>query len=144
MPTFGMPDHPGPSSERMSRRMSGQARRDTQPELAVRRLLHAAGLRYRAGYPVPDLPRRTIDVTFPRRRVAVFIDGCFWHGCPAHGTGPASNSAWWAKKIRTNQQRDADTTTHLEALGWIVVRFWEHQDPTEVARAVRRAVTSSA
>jgi DNA mismatch endonuclease (patch repair protein) len=86
MPTFGMPDHPGPSSERMSRRMSGQARRDTQPELAVRRALHAAGLRYRVAYPVPGLPRRTIDIAFPRRRVAVFIDGCFCTA--AQHTGP--------------------------------------------------------
>jgi DNA mismatch endonuclease (patch repair protein) len=140
MPTFGMPDHPGPSSERMSRRMSGQARRDTQPELAVRRALHAAGLRYRVAYPVPGLPRRTIDIAFPRRRVAVFIDGCFWHGCPAHGTDPASNSAWWAKKILTNQQRDADTTTQLQTLGWTVVRFWEHEDPDAILREVEALV----
>ena len=102
----------------------------------MRRLLHATGLRYRVALPVPGLPRRTIDIAFPRRRVAVFVDGCFWHGCPTHGTDPTSNSAWWAKKILTNQQRDADTTIHLQTLGWTVVRFWEHEDPDTVLREV--------
>lgn len=131
-----MPRHPGPSSERVSRRMSEQARRDTHPEISVRKLLHAAGYRYRVAYPVPGHPRRTIDIAFTRDRVAVFMDGCFWHGCPEHGNSPASNTAWWTKKITNNQRRDADTTAQLTARGWAVLRYWEHEDPDSVVRKV--------
>ena len=86
--------------------MSGLRRRNTVPELAVRRLLHAAGLRYRVVYPVPGQRRRTIDIAFTRPRLAVFIDGCFWHGCRAHGSQPRANSEWWRHKIAANQARD--------------------------------------
>jgi DNA mismatch endonuclease (patch repair protein) len=113
--------------------MSVLRRRDTAPEVQVRRLLHVAGLRYRVAYPVPGRPRRTIDVAFTRRKVAVFLDGCFWHGCPEHGTKPTSNAAWWSAKITTNQARDADTTTCLIDDGWLVLRFWEHEPPQNVA-----------
>ncbi|HZL04094.1 MAG TPA: very short patch repair endonuclease [Coriobacteriia bacterium] len=129
--------HPGSSSELISRRMSALKRCDNGPELAVRRLLHASGLRYRVTYPIPGQRRRTIDIAFPRARLAVYIDGCFWHGCPAHGTAPKANRAWWAEKIAANRARDVAAATQLEGLGWTVVRFWEHQPPDEVARAVR-------
>jgi DNA mismatch endonuclease (patch repair protein) len=109
--------------------MALRHRRDTNPELAVRRLLHAAGLRYRVAYPVPGLPRRSIDIAFPRARLAVFVDGCFWHGCPEHGTAPSANPDWWRTKIETNQQRDAHTTQHLGTLHWTVLRLWEHEPP---------------
>lgn len=123
--------------------MSGLARRDTVPELALRRLLHAAGYRYRVTYPVPGKPRRTIDIAFTRARVAVFVDGCFWHGCPDHGTAPTANSRWWATKIEANRERDADTTSYLVTSGWRVVRIWEHV-PTDVARdLVAQALLSS-
>lgn len=107
-------------------------KRDNGPEMAVRRLLHAAGLRYRVAWPVPGQRRRTIDIAFTRARVAVFVDGCFWHGCPLHATSPKSNSAWWAEKISTNRARDADVTDQLEDLGWTVMRFWEHEKPETV------------
>jgi len=107
--------------------MSVVKRRDNDAELAVRRLLHAAGYRFRVVYPVPGLPRRSIDIAFTRRKVAVFVDGCFWHGCPEHGTAPRSNAGWWAAKLSANQRRDADTTALLEAQGWRVVRVWEHE-----------------
>ena len=132
--------HPGPSSTAVSERMSRLRRRDNGPELAVRRLLHAAGLRYRVTYPVPGQRRRTMDIAFTRARVAVYIDGCFWHGCPVHGTSPRANARWWADKIATNCARDLDVTAQLEALGWTVLRFWEHEDPAIVAATVERAV----
>lgn len=103
--------------------------RDTGPEMAVRRALHARGLRYRVDHPLPFDRRRRADIVFTRAKVAVFIDGCFWHGCPEHGTTPRTNTAFWADKIVTNRVRDADTTARLEGLGWIVLRFWEHEEP---------------
>jgi DNA mismatch endonuclease (patch repair protein) len=113
-------------------------RRDTVPEAALRQLLHARGLRYRVNVPVPGLPRRSIDVAFTRARLAVFVDGCYWHGCPEHGRIPRSNSEWWTEKFRRNRARDEQTGTHLRKLGWEVDRFWEHEDPSFVADAVER------
>ena len=127
MPAFRVPAHPGSTSSAMSHRLSHQPRRDTKPELRVRRRLHALGYRFRVAYPVPGLTRRTIDIAFPRQRVALFIDGCFWHGCPDHGTSPVGNANWWVTKITTNQRRDRDTGEHLVRAGWTVLRFWEHE-----------------
>ncbi|MDG9690453.1 very short patch repair endonuclease [Streptomyces sp. DH17] len=120
--------------------MRKQASKDTGVELAVRRLLHAAGLRYRVEYPVPGMARRRIDVAFTRAKVAVLIDGCFWHGCPLHATRPKANAEWWRNKLDRNMARDRETTEHLTALGWTVLRFWEHEDPVEVAARVGAAV----
>ncbi|WP_405629805.1 very short patch repair endonuclease [Streptomyces sp. NBC_01174] len=129
-----------PSSPGVSARMSRQARRDTKPEVAVRKLLHAAGYRFRVNARVPDMPRRTIDIAFTRAKVAVMIDGCFWHGCPVHATQPKSNAEWWRGKLDRNMARDAETTDHLRAAGWAVLRFWEHQPPGQVAEVVAKAV----
>ncbi|WP_203633544.1 very short patch repair endonuclease [Streptomyces halstedii] len=129
-----------PSSPSVSARMSRQARRDTAPEVAVRKLLHASGYRYRLNERVPHMSRRTIDIAFTRARVAVFLDGCFWHGCPDHATRPKSNAEWWRQKLDKNMARDAETTAHLVSEGWTVLRFWEHQPPTEVAEVVAEAV----
>ncbi len=129
-----------PSSPGVSARMSRQASKDTGVELAVRRLLHAAGLRYRVEYPVPGMPRRRIDVAFPRAKVAVLIDGCFWHGCPQHATQPKANADWWRNKLDRNMARDRETTAHLVAEGWTVLRFWEHEAPEQVAVQVAAAV----
>jgi len=131
---------PSPSSADVSGRMSRQGRRDTAPEVAVRKLLHAAGLRYRLQWPVPEMSRRTIDIAFPGRRLAVFIDGCFWHGCPQHATSPKANAEWWRAKLDKNVARDGETTAHLESLGWTVLRFWEHRIPAEIAAEVQKAV----
>jgi DNA mismatch endonuclease (patch repair protein) len=120
--------------------MSRQVSKDTGAELAVRRLLHAAGLRYRVEYPVPGMTRRRIDVAFTRPKVAVLIDGCFWHGCPQHSTHPKANAEWWRTKLDRNMARDRETTEHLIAAGWTVLRFWEHEDPKDVAERVMRAV----
>ena len=120
-------------------RMSRVRKRDNGPELAVRRRLHAAGLRYRVAYPVPGQRRRTIDIAFTRVRLAVFIDGCFWHSCPEHLQMPRANSAWWVTKLEMNQLRDLSATAQLEGLGWTVLRFWEHEPPDTVARSVAGA-----
>ncbi|MEV8393956.1 MULTISPECIES: very short patch repair endonuclease [unclassified Streptomyces] len=128
-----------PSSAAVSARMSRQVSRDTAPEVAVRKLLHSAGLRYRVNVPVPGIPRRTIDIVFGPAKVAVFLDGCFWHGCPQHATQPKANAEWWRTKLDKNMARDMETTKHLEAQGWTVLRFWEHESPAVVAQAVTRA-----
>ncbi|MEV7077070.1 very short patch repair endonuclease [Streptomyces sp. NPDC093516] len=120
--------------------MSRQASKDTAVELAVRRLLHADGLRYRVEYPVPGLPRRRIDVAFPGAKVAVLIDGCFWHGCPQHATHPKANAQWWRAKLDRNMARDRETTEHLVREGWTVLRFWEHEAPEAVAVRVADVV----
>ncbi|MFE6970944.1 very short patch repair endonuclease [Isoptericola sp. NPDC057653] len=122
--------------------MSAARRRDTKPEVDVRRILHARGLRYRVAYPVPGRPRRTVDIAFTRTKIAVFLDGCFWHGCPDHGTLPTANRAWWVAKLGANAARDQDTTTLLENQGWLVLRFWEHEGAESVAGAVAAAVTA--
>lgn len=135
-----VPAHPGASSEAVSRRMSVARRKDTAAELALRRELHGRGLRYRVTYPVPGQRRRTIDVAFTRARVAVFVDGCFWHGCPVHGTSPRANSEWWQAKLAANTARDRDTDRLLHDLGWEVVRVWEHESPACAASTVVAAV----
>ncbi|WP_425842697.1 very short patch repair endonuclease [Agrococcus sp. TSP3-2-1] len=121
--------------------MRGNTRRDTAPEIAVRRLLHAAGLRYRVDFPALSSDRRRrADIVFTRRRVVVFIDGCFWHGCPEHFIAPKANAAYWGPKIARNIARDVDTNERLEAEGWRVLRFWEHEDPKAVAVAITAEV----
>ncbi|MET9563188.1 very short patch repair endonuclease [Streptomyces tauricus] len=132
-----------PSSPAVSARMSRQARRDTAPEVAVRKLLHAAGHRYRLNVRVPGMSRRTIDIAFTRSKVAVFMDGCFWHGCPQHATQPRANAEWWREKLDRNMARDAETTRHLVASGWTVLRFWEHEVPGDVAERVAAAVVGN-
>lgn len=123
-------------------RMQRQPRRDTAPELALRRILHARGLRYFVDRAVvPGDRRRRVDVVFPRARVAVFVDGCFWHGCRAHGRPlPAANASYWSEKIARNAARDRETTDLLEAAGWVVVRVWEHEDPAAAADRVKVAL----
>jgi DNA mismatch endonuclease (patch repair protein) len=113
--------------------------RDTKPERLVRSLLHARGLRYRvAAKPLPGL-RRTADIVFRPVKVAVFIDGCYWHGCPEHYVAPRTNSGYWSEKVLRNVSRDRDTDERLKAAGWTVLRFWEHES-AEVT-AVRIAAT---
>lgn len=123
--------------------MSAARRRDTAPELALRRELHARGLRYRVTYPVPGQRRRTIDVAFTRIKVAIFVDGCFWHGCPDHGTKPRSNSTWWTSKLAANRARDEDTDQTLSDMGWTVVRVWEHEPVADAASRIETVVNAA-
>jgi DNA mismatch endonuclease (patch repair protein) len=119
--------------------MVSTRRRDTGAEVAVRRHLHARGLRYRVDYKLPGMRRRA-DVVFPRERISVFIDGCFWHGCPEHRTWPKSNGQWWRDKLERNVARDRDTDERLRAAGWTVIRIWEHEGPEEAAGRIADAV----
>lgn len=116
--------------------MLSNRRRDTKPELAVRRALHAAGFRHRVDVR-PSLELRTrADIVFTRQKIAVFIDGCFWHGCPVHATRPKRNSDYWVPKLQRNAERDLETTSRLEALGWTVLRFWEHEEVGATVEAI--------
>lgn len=135
---------PTAESAIVSAQMRAQRVTDTEVELAVRRALHSAGFRYRKHYPVPGRSRRSIDIAFPGKRIAIFIDGCFWHGCEIHRTVPKSNRAWWQAKLDENRRRDRDTTEVLVEQGWTVLRFWEHDAPSDVLAAVYSALAPSA
>lgn len=120
--------------------MQANRRRDTKPEMAVRRLVFALGLRYRVdAKPIPHLNRRA-DLVFKRAKLAVFIDGCYWHGCPDHGTISQTNPGYWGPKIHRNRERDADTDRRLADVGWVVIRAWEHESPTDVTSQILEAV----
>lgn len=132
--------NPKPSSELAARRMRNTPTRDTPPELAVRRLLHARGWRYRVDLrPEPSI-RRKADIVFTKGRVAVFIDGCFWHRCTEHGSAPKANAEWWQEKLTGNAARDLDTDDRLTTAGWTVVRVWEHERPTEAVGRIEQAL----
>lgn len=122
--------------------MQGNRSRDTRPELAVRRAAHALGLRYRtSARPIAGL-KRTADLLFPKVRVAVFVDGCFWHGCPLHYVASKTNSEFWAAKIESNIQRDEETDRLLLEAGWQSIRIWAHRDPQEAATYIMHIVRS--
>jgi DNA mismatch endonuclease (patch repair protein) len=94
------------------------------------------GYRYRVDWPLPGMPRRRADIAFTRRHVVIFVDGCFWHGCPDHKTAPASNAAWWTQKLAGNVQRDRETDENLRVAGWTVLRFWEHDVVDDVVAQI--------
>lgn len=120
--------------------MLGNRRRDTTPEIALRRRLHAAGLRFRVDYPLPFDRRRRADVAFTKVKLAVFVDGCFWHSCPVHATVPKRNADYWVPKLERNRARDADTDRRLTEAGWTVLRFWEHEGVDDAVRRVETLV----
>jgi DNA mismatch endonuclease (patch repair protein) len=125
-----------PPSEHKRRAMQAQRERDTGPEVALRRELHRRGLRYFVHRrPLPGV-RREADVIFVRARVVVFVDGCFWHGCPQHATSPKNNAEWWRVKLDRNRERDADTDRRLRSAGWGVLRVWEHESVDDAANRV--------
>src|SRR5688572_8964342 len=121
------------------RRMQAVRRRDTPPELAIRSVLYSRGLRYRVDYAPLASVRRKADIVFTKMRVAVFVDGCFWHACPEHATWPKVNAEWWRAKIEGNRRRDEDTDHKLSEAGWTVVRVWAHE---ESLLAVERILTA--
>lgn len=124
---------PHPLSDTVSAQMSRMPTRNSSPEVAVRRVLHAHGLRFRVNH--PELPGKP-DIALTRARIAVFIDGCFWHACPEHGTLPKNNREWWRAKLAGNLERDRRKDAELERLGYMVLHFWEHEDPDTVAKEV--------
>jgi DNA mismatch endonuclease, patch repair protein len=131
------------SSDGVRRSMRSNKGRDTKPELLLRRAVHALGLRYRvSARPLPEF-RRTADMVFTRAKVAVFLDGCFWHGCPDHHTISKTNAEFWAEKVRRNQERDRETDDALRQAGWTVVRVWEHEDAVAAARRVEEVVRAN-
>ena len=133
---------PSASSLDAQRRMENQPQRDTRPEKTIRSLLHREGFRFFVDRsPLPDLRRRA-DILFPKAKIAVYVDGCFWHGCPQHGTWPKANAEWWKQKIETNRQRDIDTNARLAAAGWTTLRVWEHDEPTRAAAKISSALAS--
>ncbi|WP_244315828.1 very short patch repair endonuclease [Streptomyces albidochromogenes] len=116
--------------------MTANKGRDTKPELLLRSILYRRGLRYRVNArPIPNL-RRTADLVFVKARVAVFVDGCYWHGCPDHYRPAMKRSRFWQEKIQGNQARDADTNQRLREQGWSVVRVWEHENPDSAAEKI--------
>jgi DNA mismatch endonuclease (patch repair protein) len=121
--------------------MRGNRRVDTNPERVIRSLLHRQGLRFRKNAVLTvDGIRVTADIVFPSKRVAVFIDGCFWHGCPEHGRVPKANAAYWNAKLARNVERDARNTALLRGAGWTVLRHWEHEVAEEVALSIAEVV----
>ena len=128
------------SSDAARASMQGNRGRDTGPELELRRELHARGMRYYVNRRPVKSVRRTADLLFPRARVAVFVDGCFWHGCPEHHTVARANADYWAEKVARNRERDRETDQLLESAGWAVIRIWEHTAVTEAAGRVEGEV----
>ena len=128
--------YPTPTTPAAANRMRANRRSDTQPEVLLRSLLHRSGLRFRKDHPIRLSTGRVVraDIAFPSKRIAVFVDGCFWHSCPMHGTIPKSNQDYWVPKLKQNVDRDKLVNQLLESAGWRVVRIWEHADQ-ETARS---------
>lgn len=131
------------TSEAVARSMRSNRRRDTSPELAVRRLLFARGLRYRVDFAPWPNKRRRADIVFSRLRVAVFIDGCFGHSCQQHGRQPVANSDYWGPKLARTAVRDLETTTLLREQGWTVIRYWEHENAEAIANDIGTRVAAA-
>jgi DNA mismatch endonuclease (patch repair protein) len=139
-PRYGVPEA---SSPQVLARMVQQRRSDTKPELALRRELHRRGLRYRVHVrPFSDL-RRTVDLVFPRSRIAVEVRGCFWHACPEHGDRPKANAAWWNAKLDRTRERDDHTAREFAQRGWTLLVVWEHEEVVAAADRVENAVRMS-
>ena len=139
-PPKALPRAPTASTPAVRAVMKANRGKDTQPECAIRSILHRRGLRFRKH----TMPLRTLrcraDIVFPKQRVVVFVDGCFWHGCPVHGRKPTRNSTYWGIKLKLNSERDLRNDRVLKSAGWTVIRAWEHEDPQCVADRVERSV----
>jgi DNA mismatch endonuclease (patch repair protein) len=132
-----------PSSPETSRRMSKVRQSGTDAEIALRREMYRNGLRYRVNVEVLKNPRRVVDIAFPRHKIAILVDGCFWHGCPQHATWPKRNADFWRQKIEANQLRDSDTNARLRKDGWTVLRFWEHESPIAAAQTISHVISTA-
>ena len=144
------PSVPKNYESQRARKMRSNRRSDTKPEISLRSLLRRSRLRFRKDYPIQVSSGRTVrsDIAFTRSRMTLFVDGCFWHGCPEYGTIPKSNEEYWAPKLKQNVDRDRATVRHLRADGWKVLRFWKHVDPEEakleILSALERAQNQNA
>lgn len=132
-----------PSSHEASLRMARVRQKGTDAELSICKELHARGLRYRLHVPLLTKPRRVADIVFSGAKVAIFVDGCFWHGCSEHASWPKSNAQFWREKIETNRARDADTDRRLQTSGWRVVRIWSHESAGEAAERIKDIVRTA-
>lgn len=133
MPAVAAGESPKPLSELVSRQLSRMPVSNTRPELRLRSAMHSLGLRFRLRSKLPGRP----DVVFTRARIAVFVDGCFWHSCPQHAVTPKNNREWWSVKLLRNVERDHEKDDALGDLGWTVVHIWEHEDPMKAAQRIR-------
>jgi DNA mismatch endonuclease (patch repair protein) len=133
---------PAATNEIVRARMRATRQCDTYCELAVRAAVRARGLRYRIDWPLSGTRRRA-DLAFPGWRIAVFVDGCFWHVCPEHRSWPKSNATWWRSKLLANVVRDRDTDARLAASGWTVIRVWEHEDADAAAARIAQALAAA-
>ena len=133
--------YPHPSSPAASAVMRANRSKDTLPEASLRSALHRRGLRFRKSYVIRSEQMRVrVDIAFPSRRVAVFLDGCFWHRCPTHGVRPSVNQGYWLPKLQRNVDRDNRVDDFLTTEGWKVIRVWEHESPLEAAARVSEVI----
>ena len=132
---------PEPLNEVVRSRMKAQKRRDTKLELSIRRDLHARGYRFRVDHRLEPSIRVRGDIVFTKRKLVVFVDGCFWHGCPEHATAPKNNADWWREKLAANVARDSRANNELRGLGWTVLRVWEHESTEVAVERILRALT---
>ncbi|HET9258404.1 MAG TPA: very short patch repair endonuclease, partial [Pseudonocardiaceae bacterium] len=134
--------HPAPLNEGRSRNMQANRRTDTKPEVSLRSALHRSGYRYRKdlSLTLASGVRVRPDIVFTARKVAVFVDGCFWHVCPEHGRQPTTNEWYWTPKLRRNIERDRQADAALREAGWLVVRVWEHESTESAVAAVVSAL----
>ena len=135
-------DTPKPSSKSAAKRMRNMAQRDTDIETNIRKALFRLGYRYRIHAQIAGITRARPDFAFAREKVAVFVDGCFWHWCPRHGTLPKKNAGWWGRKLQENVERDRRHDRELQRAGWKVVRVWEHINVRTAASRVERLLTA--
>jgi DNA mismatch endonuclease, patch repair protein len=135
--------YPTPGGPGASAVMRANRKSNTRPELRLRTELHARGLRYRVQLAIPSTVGKVrADIAFPRWRLAVFVDGCFWHVCSKHGTAPRSNAWYWGPKLKRNMERDREVDAALVAGGWQVLRVWEHSPATEAADDIQQRLDS--
>lgn len=134
--------YPAPLNDGRSRNMQANRRTDTKPEVALRKALHHRGYRYRKDLllRLPGGLRVRPDIVFTGRKIAVFVDGCFWHSCPEHGRQPTTNEWYWSPKLERNRERDRSVTEELRSAGWTVLRIWEHVALEDAIRQVSAAV----
>ncbi len=142
MPGTGASHRPPASTPCARSRMEKQKQRDTGPEMKIRSIIHRAGFRFRTDYRPESSLKTRADIVFPRIKLAVFIDGCFWHSCPIHKTIPKSNTVWWQEKLEANRCRDRAADRALEEFGWTVIRIWEHEDPEQATQKISRILES--
>lgn len=132
---------PEPLDDNVRQRMQRQRRRDTSLELELRRRLHAFGYRFRVDHRLEPSLRVRGDIVFTKRKVVVFVDGCFWHGCPEHATAPKNNAEWWREKLAANVERDRRNSAALDGLGWTVIRIWEHESTEHAVERIREKLS---